>query len=426
MIMKESSKEKINEILMFAKKNDYTVSYYTVADMLTDKEDSINYKQIAEVIETLTGKGIRIDGTNDEGYPAKELKPDTFIPADVNIGQKPINIYNLMERLENEEIELNPSFQRHGNLWPLESQSRLIESLMLKIPIPAFYFNSADDDRWIVIDGQQRLTAFLNFLVGEMDKNGCRVKKKFTGLQYLRDFNDFTFDDLPRQYARRIKETPVIAFTVEKGTPDEVVFNIFQRINTGGVVLNDQEIRQALYQGRATDLIQKLAESEEFLQATQGAISEERMADREYVTRFLAFTEIDYRKEYKGNIDDFLIKALKQVNTYNEKRIAAIEINFKKVMKYCSAIFEKYAFRKYSNNWRRGPVNKAIFEIWAVCFSELSNLQLDEIVKKKGLFLEKFGTLLQNSEFVAALKSGDQYSAIRRIDMARNLVEEFL
>ena len=92
---------------------------------------------------------------------------DTFIPADVNISQKPINVYNLMERLENDEINLSPDFQRNGNLWSLEKQSQLIESLMLKIPIPAFYFNAADDDRWVVIDGRQRLTAFQNFLVGE-------------------------------------------------------------------------------------------------------------------------------------------------------------------------------------------------------------------------------------------------------------------
>lgn len=426
MIMKESHKEKINEILEFAKKNDSAISYRLAVDMLRDKDDSLDYKQITEMIEILIGYGIRIGGEDDEGYPAEEIKPDTFIPADVNISQKPINIYNLMERLENEEIELNPGFQRNGNLWPLEKQSQLIESLMLKIPIPAFYFNSADDERWIVIDGRQRLTAFQNFLVGEKDKNGKREKKKFTGLQYFQDFAGLTFDDLPRQYARRIKETPIIAFTVEKGTPDEVVFNIFQRINTGGIALNAQEIRQALYQGQATTLIQHLAESEEFLQATQGAVPAKRMADREYATRFLAFTELDYRNEYKGNIDNFLIKALKQVNTYDEIKLAAIEDNFKRVMKYCNLIFGNYAFRKYNTNWRRGPVNKAIFEIWAVCFSELADTQLDQIVKKRVLFMDEFGTLLQNPEFVTALKSGDQYSAIRRIDMVRNLVKEFL
>lgn len=250
-------------------------------------------------------------------------------------------------------------------------------------------------------------------------------KKAFEGLQYLRDFNGFTFDDLPRQYARRIKETPIIAFTVEKGTPDAVVFNIFQRINTGGVILTDQEIRQALYQGAATELIQRLAESEEFLEATQRAISPARMADREYVTRFLAFTELDYKKYYKGNIDNFLIKALRQVNNYDKDQIARLEKKFKNIMGFCSAVFGKYAFRKYNTNWRRGPVNKAIFEIWAVCFSELTEDELQQIVKRKDEFLTAFGKLLQDSEFNTALKAGDQYSTVRRIDMARNFVREF-
>ena len=308
----------------------------------------------------------------------------------------------------------------------MEKQSQLIESLMLKIPIPAFYFDVKDDDKWVVIDGLQRLSAFENFLVGKTEGENERVKKTFEGMQYLGDFNGLTFDDLPRQYVRRIKETSVIAFTVEKGTPDEVVFNIFQRINTGGVALNDQEIRQALYQGKATELIRKLAESTEFVTATQNAIPSDRMVDREYVTRFLAFTELDYKREYKGNIDNFLIKAMKKINTCEEEQILDIERKFKRVMYYCHMIFGKYAFRKYNADFRRGPVNKAIFELWAVCFSELAEEQLKKLVIQKEKFLQQFGKLLQNSEFVSALKAGDQYSAVRRIDMAKNLVKEFL
>lgn len=418
--MRESQREKIDEIVKFAKKNEDTIGYKTVVDILKNKEDSVTETDMLGTIEEILQYGILINYGDDEGYPAEEIGPDTFIPADVNISQKPINVYNLMERLENGEINLSPDFQRNGNLWSLEKQSQLIESLMLKIPIPAFYFNAADDDRWVVIDGRQRLTAFQNFLVGEGGE-----KKAFEGLQYLRDFNGFTFDDLPRQYARRIKETPIIAFTVEKGTPDAVVFNIFQRINTGGVILTDQEIRQALYQGAATELIQRLAESKEFLEATQGAISPARMADREYVTRFLAFTELDYKKYYKGNIDNFLIKALRQVNNYDKDQIVRLEKKFKNIMGFCSAIFGKYAFRKYNTNWRRGPVNKAIFEIWAVCFSELTEDELQQIVKRKDEFLTAFGKLLQDSEFNTALKAGDQYSTVRRIDMARNFVREF-
>lgn len=422
MVMKESWKEKFDEIVKFANKNDNTIGVKTVKDILKDKHESITSQQILEAMQEIVQCGVKLVDENDEGYPAEEIGPDTFIPADVNISQKPINVYNLMERLKNNEINLSPDFQRHGDLWSMKKQSQLIESLMLKIPIPAFYFNAADDDRWVVIDGRQRLSAFQNFLVEDSMGN----KKVFEGLQYLRDFNGFTFDDLPRQYARRIKETPIIAFTVEKGTPDKVVFNIFQRINTGGVILNDQEIRQALYLGPATELIQRLAESAEFLAATQNAIPAERMRDREYVNRFLAFTELDYKKDYKGNIDNYLIKVLKQVNNYNHDQLQEIEETFKRVMRFCWEIFGKYAFRKYNMNWRRGPINKAIFEIWAVCFAELSDDQLELIVEKKEAFLNAFGALQQNGEFISALKGGDQYSTMRRIDMARTMVKEFV
>ena len=424
--MKPDLMEKVDEILEFAWKNGGTISYSTVVDILKNKDESVAEDQLLKAIEELMAKGILIGPENDEDYPAGETDPDAFIPAEVNISQKPINVYNLMERLENNEIDLNPGFQRKGNLWSLKQQSQLIESLMLKIPIPAFYFNSADENCWVVIDGLQRLSAFQNFLVGRVDETGTRKKEKFTGLQYLKDFNGFTFDDLPRQYMRRIKETSIIAFTVEKGTPDEVVFNIFQRINTGGIVLNDQEIRQALYQGSSTRLIERLAVCEEFLQATQHAIPTERMLDREYVTRYLAFTNIDYKTEYTGNIDNFLIKTLKMVNTYDEKTTDRIEKEFKKVMNYCAAIFDKFAFRKYNENRRRSPINKALFELWAVCFSELAVDQLEQIKEKRELFLDKFGYLLQDKEFITALKAGDRYSTTKRIEMAHKMVKEFL
>lgn len=422
--MKAVLEEKIMEIVKFAQNNDNCVSYNVAMDILKDKED-ISEQDILTAIEELGERKITIMPEEDEGYPAEETNPETFIPAEVNIGQRTVNVYNLMERLENEEIDLNPDFQRNGNLWSSEQQSRLIESLMLKIPIPAFYFNAANEAEWIVIDGLQRLTAFKNFLVGA-DRNNRREKQQFTGLQYLKDFNGHTFDELPRQYIRRIKETSVIAYTVEKGTPDEIVYNIFQRINTGGIVLEDQEIRQALYQGKVTELIERLAKSEIFLRATQNAIRPDRMLDREYVTRFLAFTELDYTKEFEGNIDHYLIKAMKLVNNYRESDIRRIEDKFQTVMGYCAEIFGKFAFRKYNENWRRGPINKAIFEMWSVCFSELTEEQLDKIVCKKNAFLQKFCDMQQDRGFITAIKAGDQHSTNRRIDMARNMLKEFV
>lgn len=424
--MKSSFDKKIDEIVEFASKNDSSISYSTAVDILKNKEATIEEEQLSQALKTLEDKGIHIGPERDEGYPAEETDSDTFIPAEVNISQSTMNVYNLMERLENGEINLTPGFQRKSNLWSLKQQTRLIESLMLKIPIPAFYFNAANDDRWVVIDGLQRLSTFQNFLVGNKGKNGELEKAKFTGLQYLKDFEGFTFDDLPRQYVRRIKETSIIVFKVEKGTPDEVVFNIFQRINTGGIVLNPQEIRQALYQGKATELIARLAESGEFKEATQNAIHDDRMTDREYATRFLAFTELDYREKYEGNIDNFLIKALRLVNNYEDAVIDRIEVKFKTIMNYCAKIFGRFAFRKFNEDRRRGPINKALFEMWVVCFCELTTEQLDRIVNDREEFLNRFGTLLQDKSFVTALKAGDRYSTVRRIDMARDMVKEFL
>lgn len=424
-------REKLEEILSFANKNDNSILYNMVVDLLKNRDDSLEDKELSEALEYLKSQGVQIIPPEDEDYPADEIAPDMFVPADVNISQKTINVYNLMERLEHDEIDLMPGFQRRGNLWSLEKQSRLIESLMLKIPIPAFYFDVADENRWVVIDGLQRLTAFRNFLVGTKDNSAAknvREKKKLVGLQYLRDLNGFTLDELPRQYARRIKETALIAFTVEKGTPDGVVFNIFQRINTGGVALNDQEIRQALYQGPATELIQRLAESKEFLDATQRAISPERMVDREYVTRFLAFTLLDYRVEYKGNIDDFLIKVMRLLNTYKPEKLDEISKDFLRVMVTCHRIFGKYAFRRYdiTANWRRGPLNKAIFEMWSACLYGMQDDQRATLESRRNEVLNGFGQLLKDPKFAADLRSGDLSSIIRRMDTAKNFVKEYI
>ena len=425
--MKKVLEEKLEQIVQFARTKNNTISHNTVIDILKDKEDQLTEQDIVDAIGELGYRGVIIAPEDDEEYLANETDPDTFIPAEVQISQRTINVYNLMERLDNEEIDLAPSFQRKGDLWSLEEQSRLIESLMLKIPIPAFYFNAADDDKWIVIDGLQRLSAFYNFLVGKKEEgSNKRKKEEFQGMQYLKDFNGCTFDELPRQYIRRIKETTLGAYNVEKGTPDEIVFNIFQRINTGGMILKPQEIRQALYQGKATLLIEKLAECDEFLEATQRAVRNDRMQDREYITRFIAFTELDFKKEYKGNIDEYLIKAMKLVNTYDEEDLERIERSFKRIMNYCTKVFGKYAFRKYNKNQRRGPINKAIFEMWIVCFSELSDSQLNKLVYDQRQFLKRFEKRQQDNDFVTAVKAGDQYSVNRRIEMARELVREFI
>ena len=401
----EKLRDRLKQIKEWAAGNGNRISYTVLLDMLKDENSPLNLDGdgLNRVVYELKKAGVQVEPQVDEdGYSDDSTDPDAFIPAEININQKNMNVYNLMERLEYGEIDMQPAFQRHGGLWDEERQSRLIESLMLRIPIPTFYFDASNEDTWRVIDGLQRLTAFQNYLVGVADsETGEKKKKALSGLQYLREFNGMCIDELPRQYLRRIKEAPVIVFTVEKGTPDAVVFNIFQRINTGGLRLEDQEIRNALYPGKATELIQKLAEDKVFVEATQYAVSPDRMLDREYVNRFIAFTELDYEKEYADDINEFLIKALKKVNNYEQEELDRIADNFKKVMTYCREIFGRYAFRKVSMEGRRGPINKAIFEVWSICFAPLGTEQLQRLAAEKEAFMESFKQLLNDREYAS-------------------------
>lgn len=419
------NKALLDELIDFAQKNDNVIRYDRIIDIAKDKNPSISDCAIEELVSLLQKNDILIPNTEDEDYSSVDVELETFIPSDVNISQKPMNIYNLIERLKEEEIDLYPDFQRKDNLWSPIKQSQLIESLMLKIPIPTFYFNAIDDSKWIVIDGLQRLSALKNFLIGTQTQDGLLVKQKFIGMQYMKEFNGKTYDDLPRQYIRRINETPIVAYTVEKGTPEEIVYNIFQRINTGGVKLEPQEIRNALYQGKATKLTAKLATCKEFLEATQNAIRSDRMADREYVNRFIAFTELDYKTEYKGNIDMFLRQALKKVNTYPDEAIQHIEQKFKNLMHVCHIIFGKYAFRKFDLQ-RRGPINKALFECCSIVFNELTEMQLTVLLERKNHVLNSFREKFKDPDFYLTLKAGDQYTVAKRIDNIRNLIRNEL
>lgn len=416
--------ERIEQIVDIARKNENRIGYYTVNDILKDRESKITNDEIEYIVGEIQKIGIEIElfDAGESYQDSSNTDSGKFIPADVNITPRNFNIETIADRLLHDEIDLNPAFQRAGGLWSIEKQSQLIESLMLKIPLPTFYFNAATEDKWVVIDGLQRLTALRNFMVEEKEEKKLRL----TGLEYLKEFEGYTYNELPRQYYRRIRETQIMVYTVEKGTPEEVVFNIFKRINTGGLILEPQEIRHALYQGAATELIGRLAKSREFLQVTENKISTTRMADCEYVTRFVAFTELDYKKEYKGNIDNYLILAMKKLNDLSKEELERIEKNFNYIMQSSYAIMDKYAFRRYGVSNRRGPINKAIFELWSVCLNNRSKQEMECLIKQKECVQKKFSELLANSEFSTWIKAGDKYSVENRIQATEKMMQEVI
>ena len=221
----------------------------------------------------------------------------------------------------------------------------------------------------------------------------------------------------------------MIAYTVNRGTPEKIIYNIFQRINTGGVNLEPQEIRHSLYQGRSTVLIEKMANDPAFKEATQYAISPDRMLDREYALRYLAFTELDYEKLYKGNIDDFLILVMKEVNSENDEQEEKIFKEFQRVMGICHEVFGRYAFRRYAKmekGYRRSPINKALFETWSICIKEASDEAVELLFLYKEDFIEKYCDFLADEKYSTSLKGGDESSLKRRIDLTKNFLREFV
>jgi len=303
------------------------------------------------------------EDNDEEEYEPRSFQYD---PEKINIATRQPTIEQLLRRIDEKALDLAPEFQRQADIWNPDVKSRLIESILIRIPLPAFYIDATDDDNWLVVDGLQRLSTLKKFVT---DK-----KLKLTGLEYLTQLEGKNYDELEPRYRRRILETQPTVYLIEKGTPPEVKYNIFKRINTGGTPLSNQEIRHALNPGNATNFLKKLATAQEFIKVINLSESKrKRMDDREFVLGFLAFKLTSYKDYQDGNRDTFLSEALFKVNHLTEDALNKIEIDFKKAMIAALDIFGEDAFRKLSkNNKKKQPLNKALFESWSVNISNLS------------------------------------------------------
>ena len=198
----------------------------------------------------------------------------------IAIVPKTLSVESIVKKIRYEEINLDTEFQRKRSLWKNDVKSQLIESFMVQLPVPPMYFDGKDANSWLVIDGLQRLCTLKEFL---LDKTLI-----LSDMEYLADYNGCTFDDLPRIYQRRVEEAQIAFYLILPDTPENVKYSLFKRINTPGLKLEPQEIRHALYQGKATIYLKELAENEIFTTATDGDVLTERMLDREMVLRYLA------------------------------------------------------------------------------------------------------------------------------------------
>jgi len=334
-----------------------------------------------------------------------QLDKDPYDPKLIRVDTKPFSIHQVYEMIESGDLDLSPDFQREFVWLDITRKSRLIESLLLRIPLPVFYLSQDEDGRFKVVDGVQRLTVIRDFLSNKFRLKNMEYLKECEGKWYKHQ-NKSPKDSLDSIYVRRIEQTQLFFNIIDPQTPEKVKYDIFRRINTGGKSLNAQEIRNCLENPSTRKFINDLAKSEEFLSATRHSISATRMADNEIVLRFIAFYLLDHnlydQKPYRGDMDAYLNGTVEILNKLRPTHFDKIESDFKKTMVNAKLLFGDKAFRKASY------INKALFLSWSRILCDIDT----KLLKKKNIGTQLYDLLKKEIE------NNPEYS--RALSMATN------
>ena len=387
------------------------------------KNTGIHQDEDREIEEDVLGQ-TEIDESEIEYLdPGAPIMERPFDPTKIDIDTKTPSLDILIKRIRNKTVQLNTEsyFQRKDDLWDVVKQSRLIESILIRFPLPAFFFDSTDDNNWLVVDGLQRLSSIRNFVVNET--------LSVTNLEFLTHLNGKKWSDLPDDLQRLIEESQVVIYKIMPGTPTDVKFNIFKRINTGGLILEAQEIRHALFQGQPAKFIAERASTPEFIDATDGRIKTYRMLDRDYANRFLGFY-LNGVEDYFPDLDTFMSKAMSDINNKADFELERIMTDFKGAMRLAKDIFGKEAFRKiYEDYERLPPINKAVFDAISVQFAVLTEDDRITLSNKKTEFKRQFRAHLNSDEFFflsVTSSTGDKRRVLYRHMMVKNIINNVL
>lgn len=389
------------------------------------------------------GKDVSLEETTSEGTGSgleaeryAETSSAPFEPEKIDVITVPRTVALLLTRLDEGELDLSPDFQRRSNLWNEKTKSALIESLLLRIPIPSLYVSEDEKGNYTVVDGLQRLCAIAHFVdVAALNKavqqtlNPLRLKE----LESLDELNDKSFKELSRPMQRRINETELTLHVIRAGTPATVKFNIFSRINRGGLPLTAQEIRNAIYPGEWKLHIRTLADSPVFKSATNWKIKGERMEDLELVLRFVALYSLPQNttRSQDQNLDDFLNDFVeKRCQNWSQAQWEDVSKAFEKAMVFSSKVFNDIAFRKYSAPGEyRKPINRGLFETESVAIARCSESELNSLSKRSEQVIQKFGNAFESDKsFQEALlyATGRGSASNKRLETIQSIFTEVL
>lgn len=385
------------------------------------------------VIEELADEGVA-SGVEQESEAFHAVEP--FDPASISLSSKVVALDAVLRRIKNKTIRLHPDFQRNA-VWDAERKSLLIESMMLRIPLPMFYVSEDKDGIWEVVDGLQRLTTIRDFILGpDSDGKGFRLK----GLEFWgSSFNNKDFYSIEKRLetsriVNNIMESELSFTIINPDTPEKVKRNIFKRINTGGMRLSMQEIRHALYQGEATRLLKDMVSLPTYRDILGGIVKDHRMAGRELALRYVAFSVCDW-SDYKGDMDTFLSDTMRFINNEialesrkpfsREKTLS----NFSKGLTRSAEMFGPHAFRRSRGKHRKTPINKALFDVWMHCFSRMKDSTYEVLQKNRESFLEQYFNMLDHDdEFVDSIGryGSDALGVKTRYKKIIELIKSFL
>ena len=343
---------------------------------------------------------------NDEDSSLGDYPIDTLL-----IRNETRTIHDVLRRIEKGSFIMKPDFQRDF-IWPPDKQSKLIESVLMRIPLPVFYLSEDNQGRNVVVDGLQRLSTFQRFVQNELALK----------LPEQEELNAKKFSDLSPKLQNRVEDCNLILYIIDSKVPERAKLDIFERVNSG-IPLTRQQMRNCLYMGKATQFLKEEAETPLFKKATGGSLSYKSMRDREFVNRYCAFKLIPLER-YKGDMDEFLASALETMNKMDDNDLQALSVQFRNALENSIRVFDAHAFRKsFHTKGSRSVINASL---WDVMTFVLSGLPGDEVQNSVQDIRTRFKALMKDDDFIRAITSGtnERRRVMYRFKAANKMLKE--
>ncbi|MEN5309726.1 DUF262 domain-containing protein [Chryseobacterium cucumeris] len=402
------------------------------------------------------------DFEGEETLDASSNEDDIYPYKNINIARDTLSAFQLYRKYNNNIIKLDPEFQREG-VWNLKQKSELIESIIIGIPLPILYIKENKEGDWILIDGRQRLSTIFDFMDNKFALSNLSILKEYNGFKFSEEKESKNDDEnvhkdfLKSNIRGKIEDVNLVLHIIKEPTPERLTYDLFDRVNRGGTRLNNQEMRNAIYQGSCTKFLKTLSKLDTFRLVTSN-IPTHRMKDRYLILRTLSFylwrkkISVDYESnhknkiEYRSDLEDFLAKSMRFMNTksfdisdikdekYSKEELDNLILNedhfytnlfesFNKAMENANRLFGDDCFRLPKDGKIRRPINMALFEVFVYFFIEIE----DYFENNENLIIAEYNGLKNNEKYRVTGDEDDNFvrSLTYTVDSNKSVYRRF-